>query len=373
MKLFSFLLLSFTITQITSGYSQTGTWTTRAPMPTARKEISNATVSLDNKIYVVGGIASNGTISNVLEIYNPVSDTWATGAPLPIAVWRSYASALNGKLYVFGGYTSTSGFPFNPIHRVFEYDPTADSWEEKQHMLTSAGTGVAVAADDKIHILGGATNSALNQHQVFDPNANSWNTSTTLLSSRSGLTATLIDNHIYVYGGYFLSGGVVSQSSVEALDLNTNQWTSVQSMPDQRHGIASAVVGGKAYIFGGLPNATVSRALEYNPGDNSWTEMQDMPTPVSFMGVAAVNDTIFVIGGGAVNLNRFDAVNTNRMFVPPTTPTSVKHSAEKPRTFRISQNYPNPFNPSTTISYSIQTPANVAINIFNLAGQKVRP
>jgi hypothetical protein len=43
-----------------------------------------------------------------------------------------------------------------------------------------------------------------------------------------------------------------------------------------------------------------------------------------------------------------------------------------PKNFGMSQNYPNPFNPSTTINYALPVAANVSIEIFNVAGQRVR-
>ncbi len=43
-----------------------------------------------------------------------------------------------------------------------------------------------------------------------------------------------------------------------------------------------------------------------------------------------------------------------------------------PQRFELSQNYPNPFNPVTTISYSVASPSQVTIEVFNILGRKVR-
>lgn len=40
--------------------------------------------------------------------------------------------------------------------------------------------------------------------------------------------------------------------------------------------------------------------------------------------------------------------------------------------FVLAQNYPNPFNPETTISFSVNTKAEVMLDIYNLKGQKIR-
>lgn len=47
-------------------------------------------------------------------------------------------------------------------------------------------------------------------------------------------------------------------------------------------------------------------------------------------------------------------------------------SAHCPQKIELGQNYPNPFNPSTQISYSLQEPLFIHLNIYNLQGQRVR-
>ena len=310
----SFFLINCSNAQTTTK----GEWLTRSSMPTARKEISNAAVTINDKIYVVGGVSSDGNITDVLERYDPAAKDWITLAPLPNKVWRASAAESNGKLYVFGGYQSTGGFPFNPSNRVFEYDPSTDEWAEKTPMSAARGTSVAVNVSGKIHVIGGASKGALKLHEAYDPLTDSWEINEPMITARSGLTAIYMNGKIYVVGGYFLSGGVVSQSVLEAFNVASGTWESLNSMPITRYGVASAVVDNRMFVFGGGVNGTVtSRTLEYDPMSDSWRQLADMPSPVSFMGVAVLRDTIYVMGGAAVSLNRFDGLDLNSAFIPP--------------------------------------------------------
>ena len=59
--------------------------------------------------------------------------------------------------------------------------------------------------------------------------------------------------------------------------------------------------------------------------------------------------------------------------IPTAIATDVKErSVASERTFSLHQNFPNPFNPTTTILFSVHKPTRVALDIFNLLGQKIR-
>src|SRR5512133_2781985 len=75
-----------------------GRWTTRSAMPSARTEIAVAEVG--GKIYVVGGFRGE----RELEIYDPAADRWNRGAAIPRPLHHAAAVGLNGKLYVIGGF-----------------------------------------------------------------------------------------------------------------------------------------------------------------------------------------------------------------------------------------------------------------------------
>ena len=49
-----------------------------------------------------------------------------------------------------------------------------------------------------------------------------------------------------------------------------------------------------------------------------------------------------------------------------------QHRTDLPAIHQLGQNYPNPFNRATAIQYRITAPGQVGLDIFDLAGQKVR-
>lgn len=50
---------------------------------------------------------------------------------------------------------------------------------------------------------------------------------------------------------------------------------------------------------------------------------------------------------------------------------STGHDENRPVSFSLEQNYPNPFNPVTTISFSLDTPAPVILEVFDINGRRV--
>ncbi|HSQ75014.1 MAG TPA: T9SS type A sorting domain-containing protein, partial [Bacteroidota bacterium] len=50
---------------------------------------------------------------------------------------------------------------------------------------------------------------------------------------------------------------------------------------------------------------------------------------------------------------------------------AVAPAMEMPESAVLDQNYPNPFNPSTTIRYTVASPAQVSLTVFTVLGQEV--
>ncbi len=60
-----------------------------------------------------------------------------------------------------------------------------------------------------------------------------------------------------------------------------------------------------------------------------------------------------------------------KLGITPAPSSSEPLAAVIPESFRLDQNYPNPFNPSTLIVYSLRETAEVTIDVFSSAGQRV--
>lgn len=90
---------------------------------------------------------------------------------------------------------------------------------------------------------------------------------------------------------------------------------------------------------------------------------------------AFVNQTItirFHFGtDGAVNDCGWYIDDVEIMFSQPSTVAETQLMSQ-PLTFELRQNYPNPFNPTTAITYCLEKSCQVRLDIFNLAGQKIK-
>ena len=87
--------------------------------------------------------------------------------------------------------------------------------------------------------------------------------------------------------------------------------------------------------------------------------------------------TYDVCGVDSVTSNEGDCASVSQYgyYVPrivqPEEPKAWNESAEIPKEYSVGS-YPNPFNPSTTISYSLPNNSSVKLDIYDVAGRKVR-
>jgi N-acetylneuraminic acid mutarotase len=139
-----FALFLWLIFVSTSRTQSGGTWQLGAAMPVARQELASG--ALDGKVYVLGGYDGDGNSTATVQVYDPITDTWTSAQSLPDAVNHNSAAVAGGKLYSFG---AGGG-------EVFVYNPISNSWSAvaSTHYVHS-GTAAVGVVDDKIYVAGG--------------------------------------------------------------------------------------------------------------------------------------------------------------------------------------------------------------------------
>src|SRR2546429_521892 len=77
---------------------------------------------------------------------------------MPNPAHHAAVTALNGKMYLFGGFDlPTAGPPgWNPVNDAWEYDPASDGWRALAAMPTPRGGGVAAVVGGEIYAIRGA-------------------------------------------------------------------------------------------------------------------------------------------------------------------------------------------------------------------------
>ena len=299
-----------------------GTWRTVAPMPTKRTEV--ATAALEGKIYVVGGFEKpslsnmmNFAITPSVEMYDPVTDRWTSKAPMPVGLHHVGIGVVDGRLYVIGGYSRSGLSVWNPVATVYTYDPATDSWTERAPMPTPRGALSVAEHEGKLYAIGGYDRKANNaQVEVYDPARNVWTTAASLPTPRDHLATATVSGKIYAIGGRLDGDYSRNLAVVERYDPDSDRWRRVADLPTARSGITAAVVEGRIYVFGGEgPTGTFGENEAYDPARDTWYHMAPMPTARHGLGSTVVQGRIYVISGGPTPGGSFS--DLNEVFTPP--------------------------------------------------------
>jgi N-acetylneuraminic acid mutarotase len=269
-------------------------WKKAAPFPEPDEELYGAAVN--GKMYVIGGW-DDGKAAGVNYEYDPATDKWTQKKGMPRSAHHAAIATANGKLYVIGGFVPPkdtqipTGGAWEPIADVWEYDPAADSWKSLAPLPTKRGAAVAVEVGGKIYVIGGATTVAGSKDPYF---------------TFFGPSLVLTTNEVF--------------------DPATNKWESRRSMSVARNHAYAAAVNGKIYVIGGrtghafILSATNTDVVEeYTPVSDTWSAPKErMPTPRSGGAWGADGRRIYVAGGEVTTKELVGAFRAVEAYEPAT-------------------------------------------------------
>jgi N-acetylneuraminic acid mutarotase len=244
--------------------AQPGPWHTGTAGPPARYRCGGA--SDGTSIYVFGGGNAAATFQNDLWRWDWATETWTQLANLPTGKQNIQGTYWNGKIYVPGGFT-TVHLTENAI-----YDIATNTWSTGAP-LPVARTGATVAFANKVFVFGGNPGPT-NETRIYDIATNTWSLGANMPVATTYGRAIAVGNFAYYVGG--IAGGVTT-NAVHRYDLVGNTWTTLAPLQTARTSeeLATdgtriyAINGGDATFFTGIP---IAQTVEiYDIAGNTWT------------------------------------------------------------------------------------------------------
>jgi len=292
---------------ITAPALPAGAWTTVAPMSTPRW--GSAAGAINGVLYVAGGY--NGSHVTTVNAYNPSSNTWSPKTSLPGIHTSSAFGVINGLLYLAGG-TNNSTY----ISTVRVFDPVANSWTAKASTLSLRSQAAAGVLNGLLYVAGGSNSSGyVSTLEAYNPAGNSWSAKAAMPTPRSNLGVSAANGILYAIGG--IGTANLPLGTVEAYDPVANSWTTKAPMPTARFGVAVVNLNDTLYAIGGSNGngTTIYSTVEaYDPEHDTWTTLTPLNVAASTVNAVILNNLIYVSGG---NVGAAGAVSTTEYFTLP--------------------------------------------------------
>jgi hypothetical protein len=208
-------------------------------------------------------------------VFDPESNAWSTLADMPTARSKASAAAVNGKLYVIGGWSATGA----PVASVDVFDPVAGTWSTLAGVTNPApraAAGTAVA-DGKVYLVGGCADGSCTSTKnlvVFDPAAGTFNAGTDYPIAIGWMSCGGISGKVYCGGG---AAGTATFKDAFVYDPAGNSWTELADLPVDLWGSQYAAAGGLLVIAGGVTlgfTTITNKTVAFDPATGAW---QDLP------------------------------------------------------------------------------------------------
>ncbi len=242
--------------------------------------------AVNGKIYVIGGYGDSSLATSV-DVFDPRANSWhtvrTTGHFTPRASLAS--CVLNGKIYVLGGARGPER-PSNMSNALEIFDPRTNAWSTPKTTgtFTPRNNLCACVIGGKIYTMGGydaGHEGDMNVFEVFDPRTNHWSTprTTGTFTPHGAFTANVVRGRIYAIGGFsnHEPAGHRVLAMVQRFDPRTNHWSTLATKGNFTARLlhASGVLHNKIYILGGTPNVrdplTRDFVQVFDPATKTWT------------------------------------------------------------------------------------------------------
>ena len=244
--------------------TRTNRWHAAAEIPTPR--IGPQTAVFSNQIYVFGGYDRKGRwgatrYHTTVEMYDTQTDTWVKKQDM-LTLRMPFATAVvDGKIYLIGGIrieVKNGVFGGKAITDLVEvYDPLTDRWEQRADMPTARSAGDAVVVDSKIYVLGGAARFGgdlagrfVTRIEEYNPKTDRWHQLRDMPMFKFGFSTVAVGNEIYTISG--MNNALQRTDAVDVYNPTVDKWREIEPPTIPTEATTVVVVNGTIYTLGGL-------------------------------------------------------------------------------------------------------------------------
>lgn len=266
------------------------------PMPgPGRTEVAGAYWRRYGLIAVAGGFREFGQPTSDLLLFDVKAHTWSRGPDLPGPRDHAALVALDGKLYLVGGFTTGLAGATAGLWRL---DAPGGAWVEAQSMGTARGALGAVAVGGRLLAVGGvdASGQDLRNTEWYDPIEDRWTPGPDLSRTRQHVGVASRGRTVFAIGGRS-----PNLDTVERLRFRDGKpdgrWTPAPPLGFSRSGNGAATVNGTVCTAGGEESAGTIAPIECMRRGH-WEHVGDMTVPRHGLAVVAVGNTLHLISGG---------------------------------------------------------------------------
>ncbi len=321
------------------------------PQPLSNNAVAQLSFAGRPRLYSFLGLGQARTpaaISRNAYEFDPDTGRWHLLPAVPgNGRLASVAIGLDRVIYLFGGYTVSTGGAEVSTPEVFRFDPLQRTYEAVAPMPVPVDDSIALSWQNRYVLLVSGWNNAANTDRVqwFDSVTERWLPAHAYPGTPVfGHAGGLLDDELVVCGGVYVAGSQGGRNQYTLSDacwygkldpkkIGEIRWKQLATMPGPGRYRAAAVgtrlrgrhivfVGGSAtpYNYDGIgyegtaaePVATVTA---FNLNSRQWEDWGTLPTAgMDFRGLLELNGGLVTVGGMEKGQKVTPVV---RRFVPP--------------------------------------------------------
>ena len=274
-------------------------WRERAPMPSPRAGLIQGVVG--SRMVVAGGSYWEGDHkfrSDRTDLFDPSSNRWTSGAPLPSPRSDAACAVVDDTLYVFGG--GADGEATDDVLALHD-----GRWSVLPLKLPEPRiNGFAVAMDGRIFVVGGVSQPG--DQPLIASTVWSWDPASTdgfrtyapiPGRPRTSFGLAAHGGRIYLFGGFGYRDEDDNLDDVIALDPATDGWSSLPPLPVARRAWWAQTVGDAILLLGGYAGDFSTEIHVFDPATGTATLGGALPHGLADSKFVQIGDRLLTAGG----------------------------------------------------------------------------